>query len=144
MSKSKVNHQQELHQQLLACMKGEWHSMVVVPATSTKSAVTVASALAEVSSLVRGKRARLFSAEGQDTAEVSRIIMDMMQHISTGGLAIVSIDSVTAVQGGIPVTLAADVALLVVEMGVTSIDDAKRTVGLIGPQKFLGAVTIQA
>jgi hypothetical protein len=136
--------QQQLHQQLLSCMKGEWHSMVVVPASSTKSAAMVANALAEVSSLVRGKRARLFSAEGLDTGEVSRTIVDMMQHVSTGGLAVVSIDPVIAAQAGIPVTLAADVALLVVEMGVTSIEDAKRTVGLIGPQKFLGAVTIQA
>jgi hypothetical protein len=136
--------QQQLHQQLLSCMKGEWHSMVVVPASSTKSAAMVANALAEVSSLVRGKKARLFSAEGLETGEVSRTIMDMMQHVSTGGLAVIYIDPVVAAQGGIPVTLAADVALLVVEMGVTSIDDAKRTVGLIGPQKFLGAVTIQA
>lgn len=136
--------QQQLNQQLLACMKGEWHSVVVVPASSTKSAAMVAQALAEVSSLVRGKKARLFAAEGLDTGDVSRTIVDMMQHIATGGLAVVSIDSVIAAQGGIPVTLAADVALLVVEMGVTSIEDAKRTVGLIGAQKFLGAVTIQA
>lgn len=142
MSKASAT-QQQLHQQLLSCMKGEWHSVVVVPGSSTRSAAMVAHALAEVSSLVRGKKARLFSAEGLDTADVSRTIMDMMQHVAAGGLAVVSIAAVTSAQSGIPVTLAADVALLVVEMGVTSIEDAKRTVSLIGPQKFLGAVTIQ-
>src|SRR4051794_14625963 len=104
MSKLGVT-QQQLHQQLLSCMKGEWHSMVVVPASSTKSAAMVAHALAEVSSLVRGKKARLFSAEGLEMGEVSRTIVDMMQHIATGGLAVVSIDPVIAAQAGIPVTL---------------------------------------
>ena len=136
--------QQQLYQQLLTCMRGEWHSMVVIPASPGASASTVAHALAEVSTLVRGKKAKLFSTEGLEVNDVSRIIVDMMQHIASGGLAIVSIDSVIAAQSGIPVTLAVDVALLVVELGVTDTDDAKRTVDLVGAQKFLGAVTIES
>ena len=136
--------QQQLHQQLLTCMKGEWHSMVVVPASPGGSATIVAQALAEVSTLVRGKKAKLFAAEGVDVNDGSRIIVDVMQHIAGGGLAIVSIDSVIRVQSGIPVTLAVDVALLVVQLGFTPIEDAKRTVELVGPQKFLGAVTIES
>ena len=117
--------------------------MVVVPASPGSSAAMVANALAEVSTLVRGKKATLFSTEGLEVNDVSRIIVDMMQHIGSGGLAIVSIDSVIAAQSGIPVTLAVDVALLVVELGVTETADAKRTVELIGAKKFLGAVTIE-
>ena len=136
--------QQQLYQQLLTCLRGEWHSMVVVPASPGSSAAMVANALAEVSTLVRGKKATLFSTEGLEVNDVSRIIVDMMQHIGSGGLAIVSIDSVIAAQSGIPVTLAVDVALLVVELGVTETADAKRTVELIGARKFLGAVTIES
>jgi hypothetical protein len=136
--------QQQLYQQLLTCLRGEWHSMVVVPASPGSSAAMVANALAEVSTLVRGKKATLFSTEGLEVNDVSRIIVDMMQHIGSGGLAIVSIDSVIAAQSGIPVTLAVDVALLVVELGVTETADAKRTVELIGAKKFLGAVTIES
>jgi hypothetical protein len=136
--------QQQLYQQLLTCLRGEWHSMVVVPASPGSSASMVANALAEVSTLVRGKKAMLFTTEGLEVNDVSRIIVDMMQHIGGGGLAIVSIDSVIAAQSGIPVTLAVDVALLVVELGVTETADAKRTVELIGAKKFLGAVTIES
>ena len=136
--------QQQLYQQLLTCLRGEWHSMVVVPASPGSSAGMVANALAEVSTLVRGKKAMLFSTEGLEVNDVSRVIVDMMQHIGGGGLAIVSIDSVIAAQSGIPVTLAVDVALLVVELGVTETADAKRTVELIGAKKFLGAVTIES
>jgi hypothetical protein len=136
--------QQQLYQQLLTCLRGEWHSMVVVPASPGASASMVANALAEVSTLVRGKKARLFSTEGREVNDVSKVIVEMMQHIGAGGLAIVSIDSVIGAQSGIPVTLAVDVALLVVQLGLTEIEDAKRTVELIGEKKFLGAVTVEA
>ncbi len=141
---SKTPGQQQLYQQLLTCLRGDWHSMVVVPASPGAPSGTVANALAEVSTLVRGKRAMLFSTEGLEINDVSRVIVDMMQHIASGGLAIVSIDSVIAAQSGIPVTLAADVALLVVQLGVTETADAKRTVELVGAKKFMGAVTIEA
>lgn len=135
--------QQQLYQQLLTCLRGEWHSMVVVPASPGSSGAMIANALVEVSTLVRGKKAKLFTTEGLEVNDVSRVIVDMMQHIGGGGLAIVSIDSVLAAQSGIPVTLAVDVALLVVHLGVTETADAKRTVELIGAKKFLGAVTVE-
>lgn len=135
---------QQLYQQLLTCLRGEWHSMVVVPASPGSSASMVANALVEVSTLVRGKKARLFSTEGLGVNDVSKVIVEMMQHIGSGGLAIASIDSVINAQSGIPVTLAVDVALLVVQLGVTDVAEAKRTVEVIGDKKFLGAVTIEA
>ncbi|HEY1087904.1 MAG TPA: hypothetical protein VGE37_09425 [Archangium sp.] len=145
MSKSTATGaQQQLYQQLLTCLKGDWHSMVVVPAGPGQSAAMVANALVEVSTLVRGKKAQLFSTEGLGVGEVSKVIVEMMQHIGSGGLAIASVDSVIAAQSGIPVTLATDVALLVVHLGLTDTEDARRTVELVGNKKFLGAVTIEA
>ena len=141
---TKAPSQQQLHQQLVTCMRGEWHSMVVVPASPGSSGAMIANALVEVSTLVRGKKAKLFSTEGLEVNDVSRVIVDMMQHLGTGGLAIVSIDSVLEAQAGIPLTLAVDVALLVVQLGVTQIADAKRTVELVGAKKFLGAVTVES
>lgn len=143
MTKSK-GAQQQLYQQLLTCLRGEWHSMVVVPASMASSASMVANALVDVSTLVRGKKAKLFTTEGLEVNDVSRVIVDMMQFIGGGGLAIVCIDSVIGAQSGIPVTLAVDTALLVVELGVTDTDDAKRTIELVGAKKFLGAVTVES
>lgn len=136
--------QQQLHQQLMNCMRGDWHSMAVVPASPAESGSTIAHALADLSPLVRGKKARLFNAEGLEVNEVSRVIVDVMQHVASGGLAVVSIDSVIGAQAGVPVTLAVDVALLVVQLGVTQTEDAKRTVDMVGAQKFVGAVTVEA
>lgn len=141
---SKPGPQQQLYQQLLTCLRGEWHSMVVVPASPGSSAALVANALVDVSTLVRGKKARLFSTEGLGVNDVSKVIVDMMQHIGAGGLAVASIDSVISAQSGIPVALATDVALLVVHLGQTETVDAQRTVEIVGEKKFLGAVTIEA
>jgi hypothetical protein len=143
MSKQ-TTHQQQLYQQLLTCLRGDWHSMVVVPASPGSSSSFIANALVEVSTLVRGKKARLFTTEGLGVHDVSKVIVEMMQHIGTGGLAIVTIDPLVMAQSGVPVAMAVDVALLVVQLGVTAIDDAKQTVALIGEKKFLGAVTVEA
>jgi hypothetical protein len=136
--------QHRLSQQLLTCLRGDWQSMVVVPASPGQSAAMVADALVEVSTLVRGRRAERFSAEGREVNDSSKVIVALMQHVGSGGLAITSIDSVLASQAGIPVALAVDVALLVVHLGLTDAQDARRTVELIGAGKFLGVVTIEA
>jgi hypothetical protein len=120
----------ELYQQLLTCLRGSWHSLAVVPAAPQLSASMVASALVDVSNLVRGQQARLFSTEGLEMAGVSKVIVDVTHHVDGGGLAVVVVDSVVAKQPGIPMTLAADAALLVVHLGATKMERSEeRRVG---------------
>ena len=64
MSKSPT--EQELHRQLLTCLRGEWNTLAVVPASASFSASFVAKALVEVSTLVHGTPARYFSTEDLD------------------------------------------------------------------------------
>jgi phosphoribosylformylglycinamidine (FGAM) synthase-like enzyme len=129
-------------QQLLPCLKGTWNALAVIPATPDQSASRIASALAEVSHLVRGKEARLFTTEGLEVSGVARVIVDMMHQVDEGGLAVVAVESVLAKQSGVPVALAADAALLVVTLGVTSLEECRRTLELIGEAKFIGVVTL--
>ena len=44
----------------------------------------------------------------------------------------------------IPITLAADAALLCVELGRTDAESAQRTVDMIGKHRFLGSVAIDS
>jgi hypothetical protein len=134
---------QQLYQQLLTCMRGTWRSLAVVPAQPGLSARLVADALVDVSSLVRGASAKLFSGEGLELAGASKVIVDMMTHVESGGLAIVVLDNVVRKQSGIPIAMAADATLLVVHLGLASTDNAKKTVELIGADKFIGAVTLE-
>lgn len=134
---------QELYQQLLTCLRGTWQSIAVVPAGPDQSAAVVANAMVEVSALVRGQKARLFNSERLSMAAVASLISEVTQHVDAGGLAIVVLESVVAKQAGIPITAAADAALLVVHLGVSKISDAQQTVELIGESKFVGSVIIE-
>ena len=145
MSKKKEPSEAQVlqQQQLLPCLKGTWNSLAVIPATPNESATPIATALAEVSHLVRGREARLFSTEGMEVSGVARVIVDMTHQVDEGHLAVVAVESVLAKQSGVPVALAADAALLVVTLGVTRMEEARRTIELVGESKFIGAVTVE-
>ncbi len=133
---------QHVQQQLLACLRTPWSSLAVVPAQPGTTGRFVAEALADVAWLVRAKDVRVFSAEGLDVAGASKIIVDMVAHVAGGGLAVAIIDPVVARQAGVPIALAADGVLLCVHLGVTELANAKKTVELIGQDKFIGAITV--
>lgn len=140
---SKSLEEQELHRQLLGCLRGDWKSLAVVPASASFSSSFVAKALVEVSTLVHGTPARYFSTEDLDLESVSKIIVDMIGHVEKGGKAVVCVDSVMSGQSGVPVAISADAAVLVVHLGVTTSEDARNTLEVIGASKFIGAVTLE-
>lgn len=133
---------QELSEQLLGCLRGDWHSLVVVPADVKSSAMAVAEALAEASNAVRARPARVFSAEKLSLGATSSLIVEVTDHVERGGIAIVAIDPLVGRPTGMPLIMAADAALLCVHLGVTTAKEAKRTVELAGQGRFIGAVTV--
>lgn len=134
----------ELNHQLLRCLHHPWRSLAVIPASSHLSATTVANALVDVSNMMRGHRTKLFSTVDLEMAGVSKVIVDVAVHVQAGGYAVVCVDALVRTETGIPATLATDAAVLVVHLGVTRIEDAKRTMELVGEDKFIGAVTIES
>lgn len=139
---SKAVDRPKLHHQLMPCLRGEWNSLAVVPASG--SASVVANALVEVSNLMRSQQAKLFSTEGLELTGVSKVIIDVHSHVEKGGLAIVTVDSLVARQTGVPLVMSVDAALLVVHLGVTRMDDARQAVEIVGPGKFIGTVTLES
>jgi hypothetical protein len=135
---------QQVYQQLSGVMRGTWQSLAVVPASPSLSATPIAEALIEVARLARGTSARLFLTEGLEKVGVSKLIVEMSQHVDSGGVAVVSVESVVASQLGVPIAMAADAALLVVHLGVTTTEDAESSVSIVGKSKFLGAITIES
>lgn len=135
---------QQVYQQLAGVMRGTWQSLAVVPASPSMSAGAFADAVVEVARLSRGAPARLFLTEGLEKAGVSKLIVEMSHHVDSGGLAVVCVESVVSQQAGVPIAMVCDAALLVVHLGVTRMEDAESTVGIIGKQKFIGAVTIES
>jgi hypothetical protein len=134
----------ELQQLWFATLSRPWSSLIVVPAHPGMSALFVARALAEVGGLHRSSPIRVISAEGIDMGGASRLIIEMTSTVAQGGLVIVAIDSVVTNPTGIPVSLAADAVLMCVALGDSDFKSARRTVELIGKDRFLGSVTFQA
>jgi hypothetical protein len=128
---------------LAPCLRGTWNSLAVVAAAPEKSPKLVSTALVELGQLLRRKDTKLFSAEGLADFDVSGLIVEMTRYVADGGLAVLSVDSVLTNPAAVPLALATDGVLLVVHLGVTRIEDARRTVDLIGEKAFIGAVTLE-
>ncbi|MFY0527025.1 hypothetical protein ACN28I_29090 [Archangium gephyra] len=67
----------------------------------------------------------------------------MMAYVEQGDRVVVLLDSVVANPVGLEVALAAERALLCVSLGTSDYTSARRTLDLIGKERFLGSVTLQ-
>ena len=132
----------ELQRLWFATLKKDWNSLVVIPAHPGGAATSVARALAQVAAVHKDQPIKLISGEGADLQNASRLIIDMTTHVASGGLVILVLESIVSNPAGIPVALAADAALLCVQLGETDFDSAERTVALLGESRFVGAVTL--
>jgi len=132
----------ELQRLWFATLRKDWSSLVVLPAHPGGAATSVARALAQVGAIHKDSPIKLISGEGADLQNASRLIIDMTTHVASGGLVIVVLESVVSNPAGIPVALAADAALLCIQLGETDFDSAHRTVELLGESRFVGAVTL--
>lgn len=132
----------ELQRLWFATLKKDWSSLVVLPAHPGGQAINVARALAQVAAVHKDAPIKLISGEGADLQNASRLIIDMTTHVASGGLVILVLESIVSNPAGIPVALAADAALLCIQLGETDFDSAERTVGLLGESRFVGAVTL--
>ncbi len=118
-----------------ATLRHEWSALVLVPAHEGASAVPVARLLAEIGGV------DLICAEGVTPGSSTRVTQGMLAS-ATRGRVIVALDPVVSNPAGLPVALAADAALLCVMLGKTEIASARRTVEMIGLDRFIGCVTL--
>lgn len=132
----------EVQRLWFAALRKDWASLAVMPAHPEGSVEGVAQALAQVARLHKDEQVKVISARGADLAATSRLIIDMTTHVAQGGLCLVVLDSVLTNPAGIPLALAADAALLCVELGEADSESARRTVELVGATRFVGAVTV--
>jgi hypothetical protein len=124
-------------------LKKEWRSLAVIPAHPGKSVAPIAKALARVGAAQRDG-IKLISGESADLTAASRVTIEMCQHVAEGGLCIVVLDSLVQNPAAIPVALAADAALLCVQLEAADIDSGRRTVELLGEGKLVGAVSVES
>lgn len=127
----------------------EWSSLVLVPADPGGSAAGVATNLARVGAMLGDAAPRVLNAERMDPAMIADLIADLSSQgpsATSGGSGqrrtVISIDSVLANPMGIGIAQAADAVLLCVRTRRTKLAQARRTVELIGSERFIGSVLL--
>ena len=132
----------------LAVQKQEWSSLVLMPTGPASSAFEVARTLHETGKLIMGERLRLIDARGINLTATAPLILEMTSLSPVRPASeprsvrtLVVIDSVLSHPSGIPIVLAADAALLCVELGRTVVTEARETLQLVGLERFVGCIT---
>ena len=138
-----------LQQLWFSLQRREWSTLVAVPADRDMSVMDFGRPLYEVGRLAMGEKLRLLDARDVKLTRTAPLILEMTgggatrgPGDQTGERVLVLIESVLSHPSGVPVALAADAALLCVEMGKTSIAAARETVQIVGAQRFLGCITL--
>jgi len=128
----------------------EWATLAIIPAGPETSALDFGRPLYEVGKLAMGERLRLLDARTVKLSGVAPLIVDMVTppagprstNVQWSERAMVLVESVLVQPAAVPVALAADAALLCVELGKTSMASARETLDIVGRQRFIGCVTL--
>jgi hypothetical protein len=135
-----------------ATQRRPWRRLALVPAHAGGSVLALAYALAEVGGAGRPSRPRVVSAEGAGLAEVADLVMEFegaaaleadapvpQRPLSTERV-LVALDSIVSNPMVTAVALSCDAALLCLELGVSDLKSARRTIDQIGRERFVGSV----
>lgn len=132
-----------LHLWAMLNQRGRWSSLVVVPSHEGGSGVQVVQAILEVANKQSSTPVHFLDAEGLELGAAQHVVAEMMAYVEQGDRVVVLLDSVVANPVGLEVALAAERALLCVSLGTSDYTSARRTLDLIGKERFLGSVTLQ-
>jgi hypothetical protein len=139
----------ELQRLWFATQARPWNSLAVLPVAPGGPALEVAQALHEVGSRASPVPLRLLDGRSVSLSTSAGLIVNMtaLQQAGPGrqgSRVVVVLHSVLAELAGIPVALAADAVLLCIELEKTTLEDARRTLALVGgAEKVIGCIDVR-
>ena len=119
-----------------------WNVLVLMPADSSFGTGPLAMALAQAGSRVRGLPVQYQDAQDLELPRAARVIEQAVTPSKERSATIIAVGSPLTSPAAIPVALAADGVLMCVELGRSQIQQAQRTIELIGRARFMGAVAV--
>ena len=123
----------------------DWSSLVVVPADADIAAAGVATSLWKVGCALSTPPPQLINCEKIAPSAIADLIADLTRSLGSAKAArtVISIESVLSNPLGVGIARAADAVLLCVRKRQTKLDAARRTIELIGRQRFIGSVVLR-
>jgi hypothetical protein len=120
----------------------EWQSLAIIPAHASAPALSVAQRLVEIAK-VENAPVDLLDARRLTLGDTRPFLEQVRQLDRQGRSAIVPVDSPVERPSAIPIARGVSAALLVVPLGETRLDLARRVVEAIGRGRFIGSVAIR-
>jgi hypothetical protein len=142
----------ELQRLWFSTLRRRWSSLAVIPAQDRTSAVSIASGLAAVGGNHGGRPVTLFTPGEADLATVERLVKNAAAKGAAGASPdgpgesarlVVALDPILSNPQGMGIALSADAALLCITLGETSIASARKTIELVGRERFIGCVVFR-
>jgi hypothetical protein len=133
----------EIIQLWFALRRRPWASLAVVPTQSDNSALALAMLLSELGTAHLGIEVELLDGTGPVLRDVRERVGRIQRRTSRGGLIVVGMGSLAEEPAGLPLVAAADACVLCVSLGDSKIAAARKTLDLIGRDRFLGYVTLR-
>jgi hypothetical protein len=119
-------------------------SLVLVPAHPGGSAVPAARAIARAARIQGATGLQVIEAEGLRPGKAADIVRDMNAALEASGTVVVAVDSVLANPVSLEVAVAAREVVLCVALGSTDLASARRTIDLVGRERFVGSIVLGA
>ncbi len=127
-----------------ATQRYAWTTLAIVPAAPGESGLAAASALVAAGSQYAEGDVHLIDATGAAPHAVDLILASMGGTITPGTQLVIALDNPMSNPASIQIARQAGVALLGVRMGLTSVDDSRRTLEVVGRGSFIGSVAIRS
>lgn len=124
-----------------ALAKHPWHSLAIVPGSTSLSSLTTARHLADAAKMFEEKPFTLIEAESVSPASVRDIIASFNERVAIGERVLLAVGSPLIDYSAIPIARATDAAVLLVRLTETRGRDANRTIDAVGRSHFLGSIT---
>ncbi|MBS2031477.1 MAG: hypothetical protein JST54_26485 [Deltaproteobacteria bacterium] len=121
-----------------------WLSLAIVPSHPGSGSRELARALTEVGSALRGEPVHLFDAEHSDSDAVVKLMVDVRAYTRDNERVVIALDPPVINPTAISLIRAADAALLTIERGRADLRSARKTIELVGPDRLVGSVLVQA
>lgn len=127
----------------LATQRREWRSLAVIPVGGRIATPPVARSLVSVGSSHLGALIRLNDATAITIAGLGACLRGLTDPRESAARVIVALGSVLENPASLAVAQAADVAILCLVLGESSISEAERTIEEVGRARFVGSLILR-
>jgi hypothetical protein len=126
----------------LQLQQRNWRSLAIVPGAKGMDTLPTADSLAKIAWWYTGQPACVLDMRDLTLRLLEHQIRDLAAQLQGGERVLIALRAIDENPTCIPLAMAADAAILCIELGSTDVRSAQRTLSAVGRAKFLGAVLV--